>query len=90
MVDASLLLPGRGMKATISISGHKGIVGTASPVLGVVTSFQEQIEWHLRITSLLVGLGVGVLSLSVPLSRRCCRSASASSRGHPGSKPRQW
>jgi hypothetical protein len=25
----------------------KGIVGTASPVLGVVTSFQEQIEWHL-------------------------------------------
>ena len=41
----------------------KGIVGTASPVLGVVTSFQEQIEWHLRIASLLVGLLVGVLSL---------------------------
>jgi hypothetical protein len=31
----------------------KGIVGTASPVLGIVTSFQEQIEWHLRIASLL-------------------------------------
>ena len=41
----------------------KGIVGTASPVLGIVTSFQEQIEWHLRIASLLVGLLVGVLSL---------------------------
>ena len=41
----------------------KGIVGTASPVLGVITSFQEQIEWHLRIASLLVGLLVGVLSL---------------------------
>ena len=41
----------------------KGIVGTASPVLGVVTSFQEQIEWHLRIASLLVGLTVGVLSV---------------------------
>ena len=41
----------------------KGIVGTASPVLGVITSFQEQIEWHLRIASLLVGLAVGVLSL---------------------------
>ena len=41
----------------------KGIVGTASPVLGIVTSFQEQIEWHLRIASLLVGLTVGVLSL---------------------------
>ena len=41
----------------------KSIVGTASPILGVVTSFQEQIEWHLRIASLLVGLLVGVLSV---------------------------
>ncbi len=41
----------------------KGIVGIASPVLGVVTSFQEQVEWHLRIASLLVGLAVGVMSL---------------------------
>ena len=41
----------------------KGIVGTASPVLGVITSFQEQIEWHLRIASLVVGLAVGILSL---------------------------
>lgn len=41
----------------------KGILGTASPVLGLITSFQEQIEWHLRIASLLVGLAVGALSL---------------------------
>lgn len=41
----------------------KGIVGTVSPVLGVITSFQEQIEWHLRILSLLVGLAVGFVSL---------------------------
>lgn len=41
----------------------KAIVGTVSPVLGVITSYQEQIEWHLRIVSLLVGLLVGVLSL---------------------------
>jgi hypothetical protein len=41
----------------------KAIVGIASPVLGVVTSFQEQIEWHLRVASLLVGLLVGLLSL---------------------------
>ncbi|MCH7226659.1 hypothetical protein [Haloferula sp. A504] len=41
----------------------KGVVGTASPVLGVITSFQEQIEWHLRIASLVVGLAVGLLSL---------------------------
>lgn len=41
----------------------KAIVGIASPVLGVITSFQEQIEWHLRVASLLVGLAVGVMSL---------------------------
>jgi len=41
----------------------KAIIGMASPVLGLVTSYQEQIEWHLRIASLLVGLLVGILSL---------------------------
>ena len=41
----------------------KAIIGLASPVLGLVTSYQEQIEWHLRIASLLVGLLVGILSL---------------------------
>jgi len=42
---------------------RNAIIGTASPVLGVITSYQEQIEWHLRAASLLVGLLVGVLSL---------------------------
>ncbi|MCH7228734.1 hypothetical protein [Haloferula sp. A504] len=32
-------------------------------LMGVVTSFQEQIEWHLLISSLVVGLAVGVMSL---------------------------
>jgi len=41
----------------------KAIIGTVSPVLGVITSYQEQIEWHLRAASLLVGLLVGILSL---------------------------
>jgi uncharacterized membrane protein len=41
----------------------KAIVGIASPVVGLVTSFQEQIEWHLRVASLLVGLAVGIMSL---------------------------
>jgi uncharacterized BrkB/YihY/UPF0761 family membrane protein len=41
----------------------KAIVGTVSPTLGVITSYQEQIEWHLRLASLLVGLLVGILSL---------------------------
>jgi len=42
---------------------RNAIIGTASPVLGVITSYQEQIEWHLRFASLLVGLLVGILSL---------------------------
>ena len=41
----------------------KAILGMVSPVLGVITSYQEQIEWHLRVSSLLVGLLVGILSL---------------------------
>ena len=41
----------------------KAIVGVASPVLGVITSFQEQIEWTLRVASLVVGLIVGIMSL---------------------------
>jgi hypothetical protein len=41
----------------------KAIIGMASPLLGLVTSYQEQIEWHLRIASLLVGLLIGILSL---------------------------
>jgi hypothetical protein len=41
----------------------KAILGIVSPVLGVITSFQEQIEWHLRVASLCVGLAVGLMSL---------------------------
>lgn len=41
----------------------KGIVGMASPMIGIITSLQEQVEWHLRIASLVVGLAVGVMSL---------------------------
>lgn len=52
------------MRAPIDIEFvFKSIIGTASPVIGVITSFQEQVEWHLRIASLIVGLAVGVLSL---------------------------
>jgi hypothetical protein len=32
-------------------------------VLGVITSLQEQIEWTLRVSSLVVGLLVGLMSL---------------------------
>ena len=50
----------------------KAIVGIASPALGLITSFQEQIEWHLRVASLLVGLAVGILSL-VAMARKLRR-----------------
>ena len=42
---------------------RNAIIGTASPVLGVITTYQEQIEWHLRAASLVVSLLVGILSL---------------------------
>ena len=38
-------------------------VGIVFPVLGVITSFQEQIEWTLRMASLIVGLMVGAMYL---------------------------
>ena len=41
----------------------KAFVGIASPMVGVITSYQEQLEWHLRVASLGVGLLVGVMSL---------------------------
>jgi hypothetical protein len=40
-----------------------GVAGTLAPALGVVTSFQEQLEWGLRMTSLTIGIVVGLLSL---------------------------
>lgn len=41
----------------------KAVVGITTPILGVITSLQEQIEWGLRVASLVVGLLVGVMSL---------------------------
>ncbi len=40
-----------------------GIIGIGSPLLGVITSFQEQIEWYFRLGGLVVGFAVGVLTL---------------------------
>ena len=37
-----------------------GIVATS---LGLITSFQENLEFHLRITSLIIGIAVGLFSL---------------------------
>jgi hypothetical protein len=47
-----------------------GIVGSVAPVLGLITSMQDQIEWGLRITSLVIGIFVGLLSLRKLLKKR--------------------
>ena len=63
------------MRAPINIDLDyvmKAFVGIASPVLGVITSFQEQLEWHLRVASLCVGLAVGLMSL-VAMARKLRR-----------------
>lgn len=39
------------------------IAGVVTPLVAVVTSMQEQIEYWLRVSGLLVGLFVGLLSL---------------------------
>ncbi len=38
------------------------LVGMTAPVLGLVTSMQEQFEYWLRVGSLIVGISVGLLS----------------------------
>lgn len=40
----------------------KGAVGIGANLLGVITSFQQELEWWLRISSLAVGLVVGLLT----------------------------
>lgn len=46
---------------------------SANPLLGVITSLQEQVEWTLRVASLCVGLAVGIMSL-VSMVRKMRRS----------------
>jgi len=38
------------------------VVGMAAPMLGLITSMQEQFEYWLRVGSLVVGVSVGLLS----------------------------
>jgi len=47
-----------------------GIVGTVAPALGFVTSFQDQLEFGMRMTSLSLGIIVGLLSLLKLLKKR--------------------
>lgn len=42
---------------------YNSLIGTVAPIIGVFTSMQEQIEYGLRISGLVIGLVVGLLSL---------------------------
>jgi len=39
------------------------VVGIVAPLLGILTSLQEQVEYALRVCSLLIGIAVGSLAL---------------------------
>jgi|TARA_Y100000996_G_scaffold415319_1_gene409362 hypothetical protein len=39
------------------------LVGMTAPMLGLITSMQEQFEYWLRVGSLIVGIAVGIASL---------------------------
>jgi hypothetical protein len=39
------------------------VVGVVAPTMGVITSMQEQVEYGLRVASLVVGLFVGLLAV---------------------------
>ena len=58
--------------------------GIAAPILGLIASWQEQLEYGLRITSLLVGIGVGVLTCCSLLAkmRRAKSDAKSDVDGH--------
>jgi hypothetical protein len=46
------------------------VTGSIAPALGVVVSFQEQVDAHLRTASLLVGLSIGLVSLFNGLNKK--------------------
>lgn len=49
----------------------KGLIGTITPLLGAVASWQEHLEWGLRVFSLAIGIVVGAASLiSIMLKHR--------------------
>jgi hypothetical protein len=48
----------------------KGLVGTAAPLLAVLTSFQEEVEWYLRMAGLIAALIVSLLTIRSLLRKK--------------------
>ncbi len=48
------------------MDGHsilRGFTGVVAPMIAIVTSFQTELEWWLRVAALLSGIFVSVLSI---------------------------
>ena len=43
--------------------GMDSLTGIVATSLGLITSFQQELEFHLRIASLIIGIAVGLFSL---------------------------
>lgn len=41
----------------------RGFTGVVAPILAIVTSFQAELEWWLRVTALVAGICVSLLSV---------------------------
>jgi hypothetical protein len=41
----------------------RGFTGVVAPILAIVTSFQTELEWWLRVTALVAGILVSLLSI---------------------------
>ena len=48
----------------------ENFIGSTAPILGVVTSFQEQLEWGFRMVSLAIGIIIGLVHLIRLVSRK--------------------
>ncbi len=48
----------------------ENFVGSTAPIIGVVTSFQEQLEWGFRMVSLTIGIVIGLVHLVRLISRK--------------------
>lgn len=48
----------------------ENFIGSTAPILGVVTSFQEQLEWGMRMTSLAIGIVIGLVHLLRLIARK--------------------
>lgn len=48
----------------------KGMVGTVTPLLAVLTSFQEEVEWYLRMAGLIAALVVSLLTIRSLLRKK--------------------